>query len=45
VPYTVSLTSKLLFGIAAAAALRWQTGSKFDGRQTVPNKARWTVHQ
>jgi hypothetical protein len=25
VPYTISLTSKLLFGIAAAAALQWQT--------------------
>lgn len=25
VPYAVSLTSKLLFGLAAAAAIRWQT--------------------
>jgi hypothetical protein len=35
VPYCISLTSKLLFGIAAAAALQWQTAStvsKFDGR-------------
>lgn len=31
VPYFVSLTSKLLFGVAAAAALQWQTASKFDG--------------
>ncbi len=30
VPYAVSLTSKLLFGMAAAAALRWQMASKFD---------------
>jgi hypothetical protein len=31
VPYSVSLTSKLLFGIAAAASLQWQTASSFDG--------------
>jgi hypothetical protein len=30
VPYGVSLTSKLLFGVAAAAALQWQTAFKFD---------------
>jgi hypothetical protein len=36
VPYTVSLTSKLLFGIGAAAALQCQTPSKFDGKQSVP---------
>jgi hypothetical protein len=29
VPYPVSLTSKLLFGVAAAAALQWQTAAKF----------------
>jgi hypothetical protein len=39
VPYLVSLTSKLLFGVAAAAALQWQTASKFDGWQSIPNKA------
>lgn len=30
-PYPVSLTSKLLFGIAAAAALQCQTVPSFDG--------------
>ena len=29
VPYAVSLTSKLLFGLAAAAALQWQAGREF----------------
>jgi hypothetical protein len=28
VPYPVSLASKLLFGLAAAAVLQWQTGSR-----------------
>ena len=28
VPYAVSLTSKLLFGLAAAAVLQWPTNSK-----------------
>jgi len=30
VPYAVSLTSKLLFGVAAAAALQWHTAPKFE---------------
>ena len=30
VPYAVSLTSKLLFGVAAAAVLRWQAGSELQ---------------
>ncbi len=29
VPYAVSLTSKLLFGLAAAASLQWGANSKF----------------
>ena len=29
VPYAVSLTSKLLFGLAAAAALQWRTSDEF----------------
>jgi hypothetical protein len=45
VPYLVSLTSKLLFGIAASATLQWQTASKFDRRQSIPNTARWTLRQ
>jgi hypothetical protein len=32
VPYTVSLTSKLLFGIAAAAMLHWEIASKLAGQ-------------
>jgi hypothetical protein len=31
-PYAVSLVSKLLFGVAAAAALRWQAASVPDAR-------------
>jgi hypothetical protein len=50
VPYTVSLTSKLLFGIAAASALQWQTASKFDEKRSgahrsVPNEAPTTSCQ
>ncbi len=30
VPYAVSLTSKLLFGVAAAAVLRWQASSELQ---------------
>ncbi|HUI14550.1 MAG TPA: hypothetical protein VL048_13900 [Xanthobacteraceae bacterium] len=30
VPYTVSLTSKLLFGLAAATSLRWQAASELQ---------------
>jgi hypothetical protein len=33
VPYAVSLTSKLLFGVAAAAALQWQKMAEFDGER------------
>lgn len=29
VPYAVSLTSKLLFGLAAAAVLQWRMNSEF----------------
>ena len=35
VPYTISLISKLLFGIASAAALQWQTMSRLEGRRQV----------
>lgn len=39
VPYAVSLASKLLFGIASAAALQWQAASEFDtGRALVSNR-------
>ncbi len=43
VPYLVSLTSKLLFGVAAAAALQWQMASTFDGSlQCILRKPRRT---
>jgi hypothetical protein len=38
VPYTVSLTSKLLFGIAAALALQLQTVFELDGRRKISPK-------
>ena len=45
VPYAISLTSKLLFGIAAAMALQWQTAAKSDVRtQSIPTGARRTSH-
>lgn len=34
VPYPVSLTSKLLFGIAAAATLQWETAFDVAARQS-----------
>jgi hypothetical protein len=37
VPYAVSLTSKVLFGLAAAAALQWQMASV---RMLAPDRAR-----
>jgi len=36
VPYAVSLTSKLLFGLAVAAALQWQPLSAANARRLVP---------
>jgi len=36
VPYAVSLTSKLLFGIASAAALQWQTAPEIDAGRLAP---------
>jgi hypothetical protein len=35
VPYAVSLTSKLLFGLAAAQALRWHEASKPNAHQSL----------
>jgi hypothetical protein len=45
VPYAVSLSSKLLFGIAAAATLQWLTTPKLEERMLLPNEVHLTVRE